>query len=255
MYRPQNFDPPWIDFFENPCPYYIKQYKSFPKFPELPRELQLMIWEAFEPEAQTFAVDFNPRKRYGYPMNYVPPSILHACRDSRHEGLKHYTCPFSHRMSTIPMYFNLAIDILELGCTDTPEKFMDHIASLRISVGPLARIRYLAVSVSFSLGDEPDFVDELCLWFNGLQHLYVEYAGSGWEHFSTGRLLPRTYAPEELQRVWSSTERFIKYLAADLFDDTVDFRKWRAPWLTIGHKDQWAKVRCFEKSEMVWERA
>lgn len=52
MYQPQKFDPPWVDFFERPCPYYFKQYLSFHKFSLLPPELQLLIWEVFEPEPQ-----------------------------------------------------------------------------------------------------------------------------------------------------------------------------------------------------------
>jgi hypothetical protein len=45
MHRPAHFDPAWIDFFVNPCPYMRKQMTAFPQFPSLPKELQLKVWE------------------------------------------------------------------------------------------------------------------------------------------------------------------------------------------------------------------
>src|SRR3954463_6318484 len=109
MHRPLFFDPPWVDFFKKPCPYFISQRDKFTLFPNLPKELQKMIWEeAFCDRRQIFiqkadgpedeelppGTTLRPgarrRKKMILQSSAKIPAILHVNYDARQAGLKIY---------------------------------------------------------------------------------------------------------------------------------------------------------------------
>ncbi|KAN0090207.1 hypothetical protein V8E51_018786 [Hyaloscypha variabilis] len=87
---------------------------TFELFPKLPPELRLKIWKLV-PKSRLVLVRFNidgRKKHYKFAASF--PVILHACRESRHEGLKMYHRAFDSKWALNGVYFNSNIDILRL---------------------------------------------------------------------------------------------------------------------------------------------
>ncbi|KAH6669403.1 hypothetical protein B0J14DRAFT_672392 [Halenospora varia] len=61
---------------------------KFPKFPELPVELRLMIWRAAMPGARVIELHRNPKNGRLF-TDALQSAIMQACHESR-EGLKHF---------------------------------------------------------------------------------------------------------------------------------------------------------------------
>lgn len=62
---------------------------SFPRFSKFPPEIRTMIWRLSFPEGRIVPIRYQSSTT-SYVARIHPPSILHATRESRHEGLKAY---------------------------------------------------------------------------------------------------------------------------------------------------------------------
>lgn len=105
---------------------------EFCKFSHLPAELQLYIWEyAAADESSVSRVHEITckanRKRSidnQYEL-YIPPSLLHACHDSRIIAIKKYQHLDFGGQLTHPIYFNPKIDVLYFPDTQKLLEFME----------------------------------------------------------------------------------------------------------------------------------
>jgi hypothetical protein len=157
---------------------------SFPKFPQLPRELQLMIWEAFDPEPQrislysTTKIEEKKEGEHYVSLSRILPPILYACHDSRVAGLKHYTLAFAAQFG-VTCFFNFEKDILEID-HESLFPFLSKTPDFGISLKHLAQVKYLGVSVPKAL-DNPHLLGIVYVFFSRLQHLYINSYGTDWE--------------------------------------------------------------------------
>ncbi|KAH6682656.1 hypothetical protein B0J14DRAFT_673039 [Halenospora varia] len=279
MYRPATFDPPWIDYFTNPCPYYIKQYKSFPKFLQLPAELQLMIWEAVEPEARVVVVthrslrsDDDISRWLSGPFAsdpifckiFVPhhsiPAILSTCYNARKAALKHYEFAFANLFAASnfrPQRFNFEIDTLQMTVDSLDVLFKRHGASRSlITTRERATLSYLAIEGYNNLDDYKRLLALVCFYFRGLKQVFLCFTGQIWEwdYLSAGRKGPVTKHPHEIEFFWQPLRRSIygMNLRYPGFIDGLG-GNWEPPILTFGHRDQWRTAKVLEKDGMDWE--
>lgn len=111
----ETFDPVIIGLDHNLDPYHQEKH-AFGLFPELPRELQFMIWAAAADERQIVRIrswleeDTGTERFFG---DYTMPVVLHVCHDSREEALKRYSVIFTGILRD-PIYFNYQRDFLSL---------------------------------------------------------------------------------------------------------------------------------------------
>lgn len=112
---------------------------TFPLFPLLRPELRVKVWKlsCHVPRVHQITVDEEPTNeepgdadwRMAWHCNTPPPSVIHACRESRVEALRIYqmlrdvapTTPYSP--SLYIGYFNFNADILWIKDDDWPEDF------------------------------------------------------------------------------------------------------------------------------------
>jgi hypothetical protein len=89
---------------------------KFERFPKLPPELRIKIWKLVS-EPRIVMVRFDPdgrKHRHKFAASF--PAILHACCESRHEGLKMYQRAFDSKWALNGVYFNFKKDTL---CPDS----------------------------------------------------------------------------------------------------------------------------------------
>ncbi|KAE8451999.1 hypothetical protein EG329_002164 [Mollisiaceae sp. DMI_Dod_QoI] len=119
---------------------HISAYK-FTLFPQLPPELRLRIWFFALPRQRLVELKEDTTQPSYFPIAiserfiesvYSPtpvPSILHACKESRAEGLRHYKLTFRNQWGptgTGRIYFDASVDILFMNCHGFPKfSFMD----------------------------------------------------------------------------------------------------------------------------------
>jgi hypothetical protein len=91
-------------------------------FPNLPSELRLKIWALAIPDPRSIEIscerDVIPpgTRRYAksFKSNIGPPALLHACRESRFEGLLTYKPHFTTAFSTNCIYVDFDRDTIHL---------------------------------------------------------------------------------------------------------------------------------------------
>ncbi|KAK5661263.1 hypothetical protein OQA88_11157 [Cercophora sp. LCS_1] len=117
--------------------------QAFSLFNFLPAELRLEIWRQ---SCQPRIVEI----RYAQDQDRCltptrPPSILHACRESRHEALRFcYVKAFGTKTNNAEIYFSPTLDILyiprwgQLGYADTARDFADLVRDTADHVHSLA---------------------------------------------------------------------------------------------------------------------
>jgi hypothetical protein len=89
--------------------------KMFARFPYLPIELRLMIWDLAKPGPRRIDVHLCwGSYRDAVIFRAETPVLLHVCRESRYEMLKTYKCAFKHDMAINGCYFDFTRDILYL---------------------------------------------------------------------------------------------------------------------------------------------
>ncbi|PBP22036.1 hypothetical protein BUE80_DR007110 [Diplocarpon rosae] len=253
MQRPNFFDPPWIDFFTNPCPYFIKQLTTFPQFSCLPRELQLMIWARVVPErrviqliapdsAQTSLPPGNPPGAFLLCISYSIPPILCTCYDARVAGLKIYEKAFVSYVQR-PIYFDFDRDYLELDVR-TIEYFAGLSEDRDTPLLEPLKVKNLAI-----MNDRPLRAMDLvfyCKLFSRLERLAISEPGLSPSSSPIPSLyiqnsvptVPHTFLPDQnsFRHNWDKLRapimRRVPYTRPAL-------TKWEPPRLTIGTDAQW----------------
>jgi 2EXR family len=85
---------------------------KFERFPKLPPELRIRVWKLV-PEARIVVVRFDrDGRKHCHKFAASFPAILHACQESRHEGLKMYHRAFDSKWALNGVYFNFKTDTL-----------------------------------------------------------------------------------------------------------------------------------------------
>jgi hypothetical protein len=172
MHRPKKFDPPWIDFFTNPCPYFLSQTKQFQCFSKLPKELQLMIWKEAIGDGRIVPInlhfdvdkmvpllrrysDWEGRARFLASGEFRqllslrpadrPPAVMSACRDSRAMAKKVLSPAFAAQTNS-RMFFNFSKDVLHFQWDSAARLFCERSPNFGISRTHLESMRSLALS-------------------------------------------------------------------------------------------------------------
>ncbi|KAL2073042.1 hypothetical protein VTL71DRAFT_10366 [Oculimacula yallundae] len=250
MHRPYKFDPPWIDFFTRPCPWFTKQLTSFPQFSRLPKELQLVIWELAEPCRQVVSlscpsVSWMALSRRGDPapeiyLQYRRPGMRKACFDARVAGLKHFpSTPAFKSYLPSPVRFNFDRDVLELDM-----HMMEWIATVheeqRIPLVEPPMVKNLAVSHyrPFRLED----LVLICQYFTGLDVLMLHEPELGSNQLPSKGML-HDLSPKQACRIpryrWIEILRPIRSAIPGV---RPWLHKWVPPTLTTGTVTQWARL-------------
>ncbi|KAH8601895.1 hypothetical protein B0O99DRAFT_736233 [Bisporella sp. PMI_857] len=266
-HRPVKFDPPWIDFFPSPCPYMTKQYTAFPKFSFLPKELQRTIWSFSIPDPRAIIVDEHiPNDDSDIPRcrttAVVPvPGILHACYESRVEGLKIFSAafakPFDHSI-----YFNFDLDILVFTSKDARDMFVLKQHFLGGPLSEFSRMKYIGSQQSTRLRSE-DYAFFFA-WFPKLSHLLME----GWDplwRIPLPNLLPKPRWPadhnkcyiDNIKRLSASYKHYYKRAYSHYFHAETELTSalpsdWTPPVITSGNHREWANLWAKTEGKMGW---
>ncbi|KAH6721815.1 hypothetical protein BKA61DRAFT_666554 [Leptodontidium sp. MPI-SDFR-AT-0119] len=248
MQRPHIFDPPWIDFFTSPCPWFTKQLTTFPQFPRLPRELTLMIWERAIPCPQVVSLTRPTAERPDVGLQpsdaasdrhlqYRRPSMLQACYDVRVAALKHFTPAFKPYLPS-PIRFNFDRDYLELDM-----HMLEWIATIHEEKGVALveppKIKHLAVSHYRQFRAEEDIVF-ICQYFSGLDILMLNEPEVG-DSISTSGFI-HVFKPQDAGFIarhrWKVLRRPIMKKIRGV---RPKLNKWHPPTLFVGTHTQWAQ--------------
>ncbi|KUJ13517.1 uncharacterized protein LY89DRAFT_721492 [Mollisia scopiformis] len=261
MHRPKTFHPPWIDFFTRPCPYYIKQHTTFPKFPLLPKEIQLMVWAHIKPKPRAVYIGIETWNHLqalaGDPLEgtirlaQMPPAVLRATFEARCAGLKIYQ-PFLDVLlgqGTSCVYFNFDLDYLQISL-DAFELICWAYAHIHIEDNQLPMIKRLVVNMqNIKLGENS--LVNICKHFSGLTKLYIIEADT--EYTKEG--VPYTYHPKQksFRHDWTKLRRQIKAPIPFVRDRLTD---WSPPILIIGSRSQWKwrRARAEQRKEFILQR-
>ncbi|KAH7357163.1 hypothetical protein BKA65DRAFT_534883 [Rhexocercosporidium sp. MPI-PUGE-AT-0058] len=249
MYRPHKFDPPWIDFFTRPCPWFAKQLTSFPQFPRLPKELQLMIWDRAIPCRQVVSLsrplDARPDLGVQVPpselafetkLQYRRPGMLQACFDARTAGLKHFMPAFGLCLPA-PIRFNFDRDYLELDMY-----MLEWIATIHeqkaVALVEPPMVKNLAVSHYRPFRAE-DIVF-ICKYFSGLEMLMLNEPEIDDSMPTSGFI--HVFKPQEAGFIarhrWKELRRPIMKRIRGV---RPRLDKWQPPTLFVGTDTQWAR--------------
>jgi hypothetical protein len=140
----------------------------FPRFPELPTEIRLKIWESCLPDPRALEVDYGDRSEF-LRCKYPPPIALQICRESRAEALKHYELVFDSRPNARRIYFDFSRDGLHFQHINIFSFFPHDEALLRAIGHDLARVRFMSCRLpesGMSMPSLPDLRD-----LNALQEI------------------------------------------------------------------------------------
>jgi len=140
--------------------------ETFTLFPNLPLEIRLKTWSYAGDHPRTLQLTdtwYQKKQRVGIEGNNRVPGILHACSESRQEGLKHYTactkrcsrwekihginghvasqisCPASK------VYINFDVDQFNLQKMETSSRPRNSLASYQLERRDLAKIQLLDI--------------------------------------------------------------------------------------------------------------
>lgn len=139
--------------------------KTFPFFPNLPRELRDKIWKQSLPGPRVVEI-FPPLKNengggvYGQELDISPRSsavfsTLHVCWESREIALKYYQPEFHHVLGGRPIYFNFETDTLFLN---------KDISSFRMFEPSLEELDYESAKDNYCMAQRD--VEDLADWNN-----------------------------------------------------------------------------------------
>ncbi|KAH7407233.1 hypothetical protein BKA64DRAFT_742901 [Cadophora sp. MPI-SDFR-AT-0126] len=246
MHRPYKFDPPWIDFFTRPCPWFKKQLKSFPQFPRLPRELQLMIWELAVPCRQVVCLSYPSsgsetntnlsNEPFEIRLRYSRPGMLRACYDARVAGLKKFTLALESYLPS-PVRFNFDRDYLELDIGLVEWIAHTH-RETRLPLDDPPKVKHLAVSFSRQMTAED--VVLICRYFTRLRVLLINELEPN-RMVPTGGL-PYLFSQKDANFIarhrWTDLR---KSIVRPIRGVRPKLNKWDPPILVIGTDTQWAQ--------------
>ncbi|KAF8848820.1 hypothetical protein BDZ45DRAFT_732657 [Acephala macrosclerotiorum] len=239
MHRPKAFDPPWIDFYKTPCPYFITQHTTFPKFSLLPKELQLLIWRYAEEDPRTILIsaDFSRTNGLGFHINLVQkkPGTLETSYDARVAAQKIYRPILNSIFPMRPplVYFNLASDRMEIDLK-LLNLFKSNATKRPFVENELPLVKRLTVEMQNVLLTEAHLV-KICRFFSGLTHLQIIQKIP---YYTDNDDVPHTYKPSENSAVhnWPRIEPLIK---APIDFVRSKLKEWKPPILIIGSWLQW----------------
>ncbi|CZT04352.1 uncharacterized protein RAG0_10851 [Rhynchosporium agropyri] len=246
MQRPRKFDPPWVDFYTRPCPWFVKQLTSFPQFSKLPREIQLTIWEHAQPRRQVVSINCrevdlkavpDPDESPAMTLEYRRPSMIEACSDARAAGLRCFT-PALNLYLPSPIRFNFDHDVLELDM-----HMMEWIASVhedgQLPIEDTTLVKNLAISHYRRFRAEDIIL--VCQYFSGLESLMINEPEIDDSFPSAG--MPKLLSPSEAsfnsRYRWKGVEEMIKKKISNV---RPKLDHWVPPLLLTGTDTQWASV-------------
>ena len=146
----------------------------FTLFPNLPTELQIKIWRRALPSPRIIQLHYL-NGTYSF-HGARPPPVLHICRTSREVALSVFEPAFTRDGQRVPVYINLAHDILYLAadpemCRHTAGFFPDF----------KKNIRSLAVEISSEKDLEKAIVD---IWPLSLEKAVIDICFSGLDNLN-----------------------------------------------------------------------
>jgi 2EXR family len=235
---------------------------SFTKFPLLPAELRLMIWECAIPEPRVIRYTSRTYREYIswyhtsiYRLEQTIPGIIHACYDSRREALKRYKIALLVELAR-PVYFDFERDTLEFGDFEALEAFSKLNTRFNGSTLEADRIRTVAITLEprelQAARMQPDQFTLICSNFAKLEELKVRETNDYWrsEYYwwsgstgSPGRWLRdiqplRVIESEEIvgygphARLLAGIRRNIEWRGGDV-------KGWKPPRVIVGSGRQW----------------
>lgn len=249
MHRPKTFDPPRIDFFTSPCPYYVNQYTKFTLFPGLPRELQLLIWSFTQSKAQTIGVLTKCKRERDaadqlacsrndsscfHLIAYKPPILLHVCHDSRMVALKSYCLAFQEQFAR-PIYMNFEKDGLLLTSIYAARCFYASTPSLGLSAHNMDSLRSLTLYAHQDIS-VADF-QALCKNFTGLEVLCCLCPFTA--RYPAIKCQYLTGVNPGNRKFWDKSRPFITMPT----NSRGTLRNWKPPVLLVGTREQFMRER------------
>ena len=226
----------------------MRRATTFPKFPELPAELQLIIWEFAIPDPRVITYtsrDWSSYYKWKYRHNSIYsltqtlPGIFHACYNSRVEALKRYKLSFAVELCK-PIYFDFARDTLEFGDFGALEAFSKRSTSWTGSSMEADDILTLAITLDHSL--HPHNFTLICSNFARLEELKVRERDDSFNRRETGMedIPPlKVFESEEiaghtpLGGLLARIRWNIEARGGDLH------RGWKPPRVVVGTERQW----------------
>lgn len=121
---------------------------EFTKFPELPTELRLKIWDYASNVTRALELEYCMVDRKFFTFQHIP-SVLHTSSESREVGLQHYHLSFGTDKNLPGTYFNAEKDIVYFGTRQYPDdiRFMtEYFAKTAANFEPRDQIQHLALA-------------------------------------------------------------------------------------------------------------
>lgn len=137
---------------------------TFPAFPKLPQELQLLIWEAcLPPPPRVVAITAirhklpSGRNCFRFRAAADAPVALHICRDSRKLALKSYEIAYSYQLGGHGVYFSFTKNAILLESSpENPHHFRSFFFHERPGTAPESRLRHVMLRGSrFLVANNP----------------------------------------------------------------------------------------------------
>lgn len=249
MHQPKAFNPPWIDYFTSPCPYYVNQYTMFTLFPNLPKELQLLIWSVVKSAPQVIHVTVSKKwetasaQELSGPTepdpwfridNYKPPELLHVCHDSRMQALKSYLPAFPTQLAR-PIYMNFKRDRLHFTSHYTARCFYALTPYSPESAIHMDSLQHLSVHVPFEMQSKHFKI--MCGQFSGLKTLYLMHRPTTRTRLDKYQF-PLVLDPKKNTKFW---EKYRPVITNPIYGRLDRLENWQPPKLVVGSEEQWAR--------------
>jgi hypothetical protein len=275
MSRPWKFDPPWIDIFQSPCPWFKKQLTQFPQFPRLPKELQLDIWDiSVAREGVNYLhlvteTEYFPVAMRSLHLHYnLPTGLLHACFNARQAALKRYRIAFSTELKIgLQIYFDFSTDGLAFEDTGALEDFFANSTEYNKISNDVAKVKFLQVRVA-DMATCPVAINS-CACFPGIQELSIIEPDRGPHHLVALNYIlhpsytlykekvPRQVYAKEFDRRLPDMRREIQQ---QIMLRGGSSRRWAPPTITWGTETQYENWKNLKVSNtisgtMEWDKS
>lgn len=213
----------------------------FPRFKELPPELQLLVWEFAIPDPRNITYSKNyiswhdwhhKRNIYLHSLTYVNPGILGACYDSRAEALKRYKPALGIELGH-PIYLDFARDTFEFGDFASLEALSIKNTPFAGSKGECDLIKTVGITLDRPFNERSFML--LCSNFGGMETLMVRERG--WWKLETEPL--SEFNGLEIERSWPWITREIRRCIEGRGGKRG---AWRPPTVIRGTEEQWDRI-------------
>jgi hypothetical protein len=236
-----------------------QQTAIFPKFLQLPAELQLLIWDFAIPATDARVITYSQNHNYIrydwrstrstclHKATYTNPGILGACYDSRLKALKRYTPSFAIEIGH-PIYVDFSRDTFEFGDFASLEAFS--IKNTPFSGSKMEGDCILTVGITLEQPLREHHFILLCSNFGGMKRLMVRERN--WWKLETEPLAE--FGGEEIERTWPWVTGRIR---RNIESRGGDWSAWKPPIVTRGTEEQWEYWMSdrgrYGVEEMEWE--